>query len=168
LPEAVAALSQEPHVRTTLAIQSAAGQRLSHGGVTCGQSLVAKSKSVELSIRVQCPNWIDVDRVFVLANGRLVPGHDYTREKQPEAFGSGGVKFDRKIPVTLEQDAHLIVVAASEKTTIGPTAGPEYGKQNPTAIGNPIFVDVTGDGFQPNKDTLGHPLPVKQGGPVKK
>lgn len=136
--------------------------------VTCGQSLVAKSKSVELSIRVQCPNWIDVDRVFVLANGRIIPGQDYTREKHPDAFGNGVIKFDRKIPVTLEQDAHLIVVAASEKTTIGPIAGPEYGKQQPTAIGNPIFVDVAGDGFQPNKDTLGHPLPVKQGGPAKK
>jgi hypothetical protein len=138
------------------------------GRVTCGQSLIAKSKSVDLSIRVQCPNWTDIDRVFVLANGRIVSGHDYTREKHPEVFANGVIKFDRKILLTLDQDAHLIVVAASEKTTIGPTAGPEYGKQQPTAIGNPIFVDVTGDGFQPNRDTLGQPLPVKQGGPVKK
>ena len=26
---------------------------------------------------------------------------------------------------------------------------------------NPAFVDLDGNGFLPNKDTLGHPLPVK-------
>jgi hypothetical protein len=33
----------------------------------------------------------------------------------------------------------------------------------PTAVTNPIYVDVDGDGFQANKDTLDHPLPVKFG-----
>jgi hypothetical protein len=72
------------------------------------------------------------------------------------------------LTLNLPEDAHLIVVAAGEKSLIGPVAGPEYGIQPPTAISNPIYVDVAGDGFTPNKDTLGYALPVKEGGPVKK
>lgn len=136
--------------------------------VTSGQSLIAKSKSVNLFVKVQCPNWFDVDRVFVLANGKIVAEHDYSRQKNPDAFGNQVTKFDRMLTVNLADDAHLIVVAAGEKSLIGPVAGPEYGKQPPTAISNPIYVDVAGDGFTPNKDTLGFPLPVKEGGPVKK
>jgi hypothetical protein len=41
--------------------------------------------------------------------------------------------------------------------------GPMWGKQHPTAVSNPIFVDVDGNGFQANGDILGHPLPVKSG-----
>ena len=40
--------------------------------------------------------------------------------------------------------------------------GPDQGKQHPTAISNPIFVDADGGGFKANGDTLGHPLPVKE------
>ncbi len=136
--------------------------------VTCGQSITAPSKSVDLFVKVQCPNWFDIDRVFVLANGGIVPQHDYTREKHPDAFGNQVTKFDRTVKLSLEGDVHLIVVAAGEKTLLGPVAGPEYGKQPPTAVSNPIFIDIAGDGFQPSQDTLGHPLPVKEGGAVKK
>ena len=131
--------------------------------VTCGQSLTAKSKTVELRIKVQCPNWFDIDRVSVLANGRIVAGQDYTREKHPDAFSNKVTKFNRTIQLELEGDVHLIVVAAGEKSLLGPVAGPEYGKQPPTAVSNPIFVDIAGDGFQPSPDTLGAPLPVKSG-----
>lgn len=136
--------------------------------VTSGQSFNAPSKSVDLWIKVQCPNWFDIDRVFVLANGKILSDHDYTREKHPDQFEKGTVKFDKMLRLNVDQDAHLIVVAAGEKSTLGPVAGPDYGKQPPTALSNPIFVDVAGDGFTPNKDTLGFPLPVKEGGPVKK
>ncbi len=131
--------------------------------VTCGQSLTAKSQQVELTIQVQCPNWFDIDRVFVLANGRIVEQHDYTRAKHPDAFSNNVKKFDRTVKLELAGDAHLIVVAAGEKSLLGPVAGPEYGQQPPTAVSNPIFIDIAGDGFQPSKDTLGHPLPVKGG-----
>jgi hypothetical protein len=39
--------------------------------------------------------------------------------------------------------------------------GPEHENDKPTAVSNPIFVEVDGGGFRPNKDTLGAPLPVK-------
>ena len=34
-------------------------------------------------------------------------------------------------------------------------------KNAPAAVSNPIFIDVVGNGFQANKDTLDAPLPVK-------
>ena len=39
--------------------------------------------------------------------------------------------------------------------------GPSWGTQHPTALNNPVFVDIDGDGFTANKDTLDIPLPVK-------
>ncbi len=77
-------------------------------------------------------------------------------------FGNGAMKFDRKIPIALEKDAHVIVVAVGEKK-LGDVFGPSWGKQHPAAVSNPIFVDVDGGGFTPNKDTLDAPLPVRSG-----
>jgi hypothetical protein len=58
-------------------------------------------------------------------------------------------------------DSHVIVVAVGENSNLGPVMGPQHGSDVPIAVSNPIFVDVDGGGFQPNKDTLGVPLPAK-------
>jgi hypothetical protein len=75
------------------------------------------------------------------------------------------VKFDESITVRRDADAHFIVVAIGEGLELGPVCGPQQGKTPPTAVSNPIFVDVDGNGFQPNKDDLGCPLP-EQTAPV--
>jgi hypothetical protein len=77
-------------------------------------------------------------------------------------FGDGVVKFEQSIPVKLEADAHLIVVAIGENSdlSIGYGTSKQSG-MNPCAYNNPIFVDVDGGGFKPSGDTLGYPLPVK-------
>jgi hypothetical protein len=129
--------------------------------VTAGESLDAKSSKLTLSIRVQCPNWFDIDRVFVLVNGRVSSEHDYRRDTHSNRFRSGAVKFDEKLDLQVSDDSHIIVVAAGEKSTLGKVLGPDWGKQQPTAVSNPIYVDTDGGGFRANKDTLGHPLPVK-------
>jgi hypothetical protein len=41
--------------------------------------------------------------------------------------------------------------------------GPDRGKIVPCAVGNPIFVDVDGNGFEPNGDMLGLPLVLEPG-----
>lgn len=128
--------------------------------VTAGQGLDAKSSKATLAVRVQCPNWFDIDRVVVLVNGRPHPTHDYRKATHSDRFRSGVAKFDEKLPLTLAEDAHVIVVAAGDKP-LGKVAGPDWGYQTPTAVSNPIYLDVDGDGFRANKDTLGHPLPVK-------
>lgn len=132
-------------------------------GVISGQDLEAKSGKLEIDVRVQSPNWIDIDRVFVLVNGRIHTDHHYRKETHPNLFRSGVVKFDQKLSLNLDRDAHVIVVAGADNSTLGVVHGPTWGKHRPAAFINPVFVDIDGNGFEPNKDTLGKPLPVKFG-----
>lgn len=131
-------------------------------GVVAG-GLDRVSGEVELKVRVQCTDWLDIDRVQVLVNGRQAPEYHYTREKHPEMFQDGVVKFDQTLKLSLQQDAHLIVVAVgggeshSLKTGFGSSG---QSPLKPIAYNNPIFVDVDGGGFRPNGDTLGFDLPV--------
>lgn len=126
-----------------------------------GQDLKAISGKVSLKVRVQCPNWLDVNRVFVLVNGRVHPVHNYSREKTPDLFRGGVVKFERNLDLELKSDAHLIVVAGNSAGSLAVVFGDYAAKSKPTAFTNPIFVDINGDGFQANKDTLDNPLPTK-------
>ncbi|MFO0918014.1 MAG: CehA/McbA family metallohydrolase [Planctomycetaceae bacterium] len=142
-------------------LQVAAAETGSANWVAMGQDLAAPSQQVSLKVRVQCPNWLDVDRVFLLVNGRASPQHQFSREKTPEVFHGGVVKFEQELTVTLTGDAHLIVAAGDDGGNLVSVMGPEMGNSEPAAVSNPIFVDVGGDGFQPNKDTLDAPLPVK-------
>ena len=102
-----------------------------------------------------------MNRLFVLVNGRPHALHDYSRDKHPDAFRSGVVKFERTLDLELKGDAHLVVVTGQVGGKLGSIHGPTEGKAEPAALTNPIFVDVDGNGFQPNKDTLDAPLPVK-------
>ena len=148
-------MSNGPYLEVT------AGETGKPDKVVSGQDLKSASGRVTLKVRVQCPNWLDVNRLFVLVNGRPHALHDYSRDKQPDAFRSGVVKFERTLELELKGDAHLVVVTGQAGGSLGSVLGPTYGKAEPTAISNPIFVDVDGNGFQPNKDTLDAPLPVK-------
>ena len=148
-------MSNGPYLEVT------AGETGKSDKVVSGQDLKAASGKVTLKVRVQCSNWLDVNRLFVLVNGRPHAVHDYSRDKHPDAFRSGVVKFERTLELDLKGDAHLVVVTGQLGGSLGSVLGPTYGKAEPTAISNPIFVDVDGNGFQPNKDTLDAPLPVK-------
>jgi hypothetical protein len=118
---------------------------------------------VQLRVKVQCTDWIDIDRVQILVNGRAAPAFSFTRASHPEWFQSGVVKFDRTIDIPLSEDAHLIAVVAGEKSDLSIGYGTSaQAKIKPFAYHNPIFVDVDGGGFTPNGDTLGFPLPVKK------
>lgn len=127
-----------------------------------GETIAAPGGAAELAVRVQCPNWFDIDRVQVLVNGRMTPDSNFTREKTPGRFAGGVVKFEQRIPLKLESDAHIVVVAAGEKSSLGPVMGPDHRKDMPIAVSNPIFVDVDGGGFKANGDTLDSPLPVRR------
>ncbi|MEQ2006050.1 MAG: CehA/McbA family metallohydrolase [Limisphaerales bacterium] len=123
---------------------------------------VRATGGVKLKVRVQCTDWIDIDRVQVLVNGRPEPKLNFSRATHSTWFANGVVKFDRVIDVPLSEDAHLIVVAAGEnfdlKTGYGTSA---QAKLKPIAYHNPIWSDVDGSGFKPNGDTLGFPLTTK-------
>lgn len=127
------------------------------GGTTRGPG------GVKLKIKVQCTDWIDIDRVQVLVNGRQRKDLNFTRQSHPDWFSNGVVKFDRTLTVNLSQDAHLIVVATGENHDLATGFGTSPQAQiKPCAYHNPIFVDVDGGGFTPNGDLLGFDLPVKK------
>ncbi len=128
-----------------------------------GEDLSLPGGKALLKVRVQCANWLDIDRVQVLVSGRPDESLNFTRWTHPGYFGRGVVKFDRTIPLRLEKDTHIIVAAVSENSTLGPIVGPVLSQARPAAISNPIFVDVDGNGFKANGDTLDSPLPVKSG-----
>ncbi|MBX3733604.1 MAG: carboxypeptidase regulatory-like domain-containing protein [Verrucomicrobiae bacterium] len=114
-----------------------------------------------LHVRVQCTDWMDINRVQVLVNGRQRPDLNFTRASHPEWFGNGVVRFDRRLPIRLSEDAHLIVVAVGEGLNLQKGFGTsDQAGLRPCAYNNPIFVDVDGDGFKPNGDLLGWPLPT--------
>ena len=128
-----------------------------------GEELSLPGGKALLKVRIQCANWLDIDRVQILVSGRPDETLNFTRWTHPGYFGAGVVKFDQTIPLRLEEDAHIIVAAVSENSTLGPVVGPVLSQARPAAISNPIFVDVNGGGFKANGDTLGSPLPVKSG-----
>lgn len=132
---------------------------------TAGDDVVAPGGRVTLGIRVQCPNWFDVDRVQVFRNGRADESLNFTRATTPDRFQGGVIKFDQQLTLSLDEDTHLIVATAGEKSQLGPVMGPEHQSKIPVAVSNPIWVDVDGGGFKPNGDTLGAPLPVMAGRP---
>ena len=127
-------------------------------------STVISEGSIDLNVEVQTPNWIDIDRVQVLVNGRQPEQYNFRKDLNPGMFSDGVVKFSETVRVTLQQDAHLIVVATGETTTLelGWGLAPQ-GRWRPVAYTNPIFVDVDRDGFEANGDTLGHPLMTTPG-----
>ncbi len=125
-----------------------------------GDNLLADDGEVEIDIRVQCANWLDINRVQVFLNGVATPDLNFTRRSGSKEFGDEVVKFETTIPLTLQGDTHIIVAAAGEGLTLGPVMGPQHGKDMPIAVTNPIFVDIDDNGFQPNADDLGQPLPI--------
>jgi len=130
-------------------------------GTGPGDTTRAVGGSVKLSVRVQCTDWIDIDRVQVLVNGRASSALNFTRASNPKMFKDGVVKFDETIEVPLREDSHLIVVACGEHSDLSVGYGTSaQAKMHPCAYHNPIFVDFDGHGFTPNGDTLGFPLPV--------
>lgn len=129
-------------------------------GAIAGDDVQAKG-GVDLKVRVQCTDWMDINRVQVLVNSKAEPTLNFTRETHPKMFQDGVVKFDQTLQIPLKEDAHIIVVAIHEtgdsKTWFGTS---DYAKMRPCAYNNPIYVDVDGNGFKANGDTLGFDLPV--------
>lgn len=113
----------------------------------------------KLWIRVQCPNWFDINRVQVFANGRPVEHWNFTRGTHPTLFHDEVVRFEMELDLpAFPHDTHLIVATLGEGLQLGPVMGTERGELPPVAVSNPIFLDIDGSGFQANGDDLGVPF----------
>lgn len=132
-----------------------------------GDELVATEGELNLHVRVQCPNWFDINRVQVFLNGRPETTLNFTRRTTPERFSDATVRFEATLPLPLTSDTHVIVATIGEGLTLGPVMGPNYGgKLPPVAVANPIFVDIDGNGFTPNGDLLDVPVPIDPAKPI--
>ena len=109
---------------------------------------------------MQCPNWLDVNRVQVFLNGRPDAKLNFTRRTTPDRFQNDVVKFEAHLPLKLEGDTHVIVATTQEEGLVGRVMGSQWGSLPPAAVSNPIFVDVDGGGFKANGDLLDVPLPI--------
>ncbi len=117
---------------------------------------------IRLHVKVQCTDWVDIDRVQILVNGSQKPEYNFTREKNPSMFFDGVIKFDETIDLQLDEDSHLIAVAYGENFNLEGGFGTSgQGSIKPCAYNNPIFVDIDGGGFRPNGDNLGFTLPTE-------
>jgi hypothetical protein len=127
-------------------------------GQPIGSSMISAG-GVTLHVKVQAPNWMDIDRVQVLVNSRQPAEYNFRRATHAHMFRDGVLKFESDIAVKLQRDAHLIVVAAGENSDLSKGWGRSWeSAMKPIAYTNPVYVDVDGKGFQPNGDTLGHPI----------
>ena len=121
-------------------------------------STVINEGSVDLKIQVQAPDWMDIDRVQILVNGRQPEEYNFRRQANAAMFRDGVIRFEENVRVKLARDAHLIVVAVGENSDLKKGWGRNpYGNMHPMAYTNPIFVDVGHNGFQANGDSLDHP-----------
>jgi hypothetical protein len=154
--EAVASAGKEAVASAGKEAVASAGEAAKSAGP--GDTLRSEAGRVSLQIRVQCPNWFDVDRVQVFVNGRPDPALNFTRRDHAGMFTRDVVRFDQTVSVTLDRDAHLIVATVGEGSNLGLVMGPDHAERRPIAVTNPIFVDVDGGGFTPNGDLLGVPL----------
>lgn len=127
-----------------------------------GQDLVARSGKVTVRLKVQCPNWININRVGVLVNGRVHSVADFRQKEHPELFTSEVVRFEKTLVLDLKEDSHLIAYTVGEGERLGDPLGPSWGRSAPVAMSNPVYVDLDGEGFEPNGDWLDLPKPVKQ------
>ncbi len=128
-----------------------------------GEDVRLNGESGKLWVRVQCPNWFDVNRVQLFANGRPVEAMNFTRKSTPSLFSDGVVRFEATLDLPVfAEDTHLIVATIGEGLKLGPVMGEERGELPPVAVSNPIFLDVDGGGFQGNGDDLGVPLMVDE------
>jgi hypothetical protein len=133
-------------------------------GLPIGSHAMAE-ETLQLKIRVQTPDWMDIDRVQVMVSGRQPEEYNFTKAKHPAMFKPGVVRFDETVDVKVQRDEHLIVVATGESSDISKGWGRSpVGRMHPVAFTNPIYVDVDRNGFQANGDTLGFPLMTARAG----
>ncbi|MEX2410045.1 MAG: CehA/McbA family metallohydrolase [Candidatus Paceibacterota bacterium] len=129
-------------------------------GYFAGDEIKGPLNEVDIYLEVYGNNQVEIERVQILINGRQDKNLNFTKIKRPDLFYKTGLQFKHTFQYKLDIDSHMIVVATGSGKTFyrDLTSVPELNV--PTAITNPIFIDVNGDGFKASMDLLDRPLPV--------
>ena len=119
-------------------VSTGAFARVSIADAGLGDTVTVEDGAVALDVRVEALPEIDVTAIQVFANCDEVAWVEAT---DPD----GVVKFDDTIEFTIEQDAHVVVLAHGEGRL--PEPMPQFDPVGvPRVTTNPIYVDVDGDG----------------------
>jgi hypothetical protein len=129
-----------------------------------GDELKGTTGMLKMNIEVFANTDTEIERVQVLVNGRQDKALNFTMTSHPKLFKAEPLKFKHTLTLNLDKDANVIVVATGKRKLESTELTTETRSFPPMAVTNPFFVDLKGDGFVPNKDTLGQPLPVAVGG----
>jgi len=113
-----------------------------------GGCLASADGRVSLHVRVQAARQTRIDRVQVLANGTRV--QDLRRATHADLFADGPLAFDQRLPLELEKDAFLLVVASGTGMDLDASENPAHASCPQIAVSNPIYVDRGGNGFTPH------------------
>lgn len=120
-------------------VSTGAFAQVAVSGVGPGGDVAVPGGDVSLSVRIDALPQIDVQGVSVLANCDEVAWVDAT---DPDAL----TKLDTEIPLTLTEDAHIVVLAYGVNPL--PRPFPQFNALNvPRVFTHGIFVDVDGGGF---------------------
>ena len=113
--------------------------RIDVDGAGMGETVAAPAGVVTVHVEVLAPEWMGLGFANLYANGEVVG------EMVPLAEGDV-VRLDESFELSLEADAHLVLVAGSlaAEHDMNPVSG-----KNPLSVTNPVFVDVDGDGYVP-------------------
>ena len=107
------------------------------GGAAPGETVVAEGDTVSLHLDVRAVPWVPVDYVRVYVNGVLA--------LEPALDDSEAVlRLSLDETLSLARDSYVVVVAGAEGQRMG-VAGD--GRPSISAT-NPVFVDLTGDGYE--------------------
>lgn len=120
---------------------------------------IKSDKGFNMDLEVMSNNDITIDRVQLLVNGKQDKRYNFTLSSHPQLFKEGAIQFKHSFPLLVDEDAIVIAIATGTKK-LAEGVKPNSRSQVPLAVANPFFLDVNGDGFVANKDTLGKPLPV--------
>ena len=114
-----------------------------------GDLLTDKDGKIKARVKVLSAPWIDISEVRIIINGeRKITFPVNSLPVEP-------LKFDKKLEITLNRDAYLVVEVIGQRTLYPVVQQPaDNGKLEeaalPYALTNPVFVDVDGNGrFDP-------------------
>ncbi|MEM6690249.1 MAG: CehA/McbA family metallohydrolase [Planctomycetota bacterium] len=105
-----------------------------------GDEVVVDDQPLALNVKIQCANWLDIDRVEVFVNGTPDPALSRRRNTHRDSFSAGAVRFDEAMPLELTEDSFIIVAAIGENAVLGQYMGESFGKFPPVVVSNPIYV----------------------------
>ena len=112
--------------------------RFTANGSPVGSVIIDRDRSVSLSIGVQSPNWIPLEKVEVIGNGRLIQSYSVAPPTEEDTKW----QFNAELVVQPEVDAWYLVLATSEKRW-----SPPFERFSSFSFTNPIFVDLDGNGY---------------------